>query len=137
MDPTRLARIAAKLAVDPSNRPVAEEATQEGDPPEATEPDINAINQALYYRTDPFSENERGSQLFWTAFAELNMVDWTPITDPAEVFKKTREIAERFKAEGLQLDPAKLEQDARENWQIYRKHIMHRDVKKLNKLGLL
>jgi len=117
-----------------------------------SEPDMikhKKAEQILYGRTNPFStaedapEGERaGSLLFWSAFEELNIVDWTPYIDPELVFKKTREIAERLKAEQIKttgssvLDPDREEQEARDNWDSYATYYADPHAEKLVAAGL-
>jgi hypothetical protein len=109
--------------------------------------DPSQIFQLLYGRTVPFKtgapedgthygEDQAGSSLFWYAFEETGIVDWYPGMDPDPVFAKTREIAERSKAAGLMVDPAREEAGARKNYESYLKYVEQGDVEKLKAAGL-
>lgn len=78
-----------------------------------------------------------GSRLFWNAFEELDIVDWGPFTDPEPVIRKTRELAEKYKAQGVHVNPDEEEADARENWETYRDEYMEEEIKKLIDAGLI
>jgi hypothetical protein len=86
---------------------------------------------------DQYTEEAAGSMLFWWAFEELDIVDWSPVTDPEEVIKKTREMSEKLRAQGQAGDPQQDEDDARRNWETYRDEYMEEDVKKLIDAGII
>jgi hypothetical protein len=100
--------------------------------------------QFLYGRTIPYStsedadaEDRAGSLLFWDAFEELGMVDWSPVTDPKPIFQKTREIAQRLVAKGLHVDPEGQVKVAEDNWNNYKNEFMQEDIKKLVSAGII
>ena len=118
------------------------------------------IDQALYGRTKPFAyvfgpdyqddpnspsrysdsngnpvdeADMAGSNLFWSAFEELDIVDWHPLIDEEAVIEKTREIAKRTQS----ADPDSEAADARGNWETYRERYMEGHIDKLRDKGII
>lgn len=80
-------------------------------------------------------EDAAGSFLFWAAFEDLDVVDWSPITDPEPIIQRTKEMSEKSKAQGFGTGGD--EEMARENWETYRDNYMEGDIKKLVDSGIV
>jgi len=109
-------------------------------------PATKEIEQALYDRsgaeTDP---NMQGSSIWWLVFNEIDMADWTPITDYAAVEKKAAELLNQwskgwsvnFTSEEVQERIASDLEQLKENWESYQKHYMPEHIKLLEEKGLM
>lgn len=114
---------------------------------EAVTHDQKELEQALYGRTKPFiteqlddtlDEDLAGSALFWTAFEELNMVDWIPTTDPQVVYDKMSEICERIRSDfNPDINTEEEIMEVKNNYEEYKTYYMDDQIKKLQELGLM
>ncbi|OPZ38860.1 MAG: hypothetical protein BWY99_01533 [Synergistetes bacterium ADurb.BinA166] len=99
------------------------------------------VEEALYGQSGPLSEDEDGSSIWWSAFRELGMHDWTPLSDPAAVEAKAKELLDNSQAWAG--DPkrdqyiAKQVKSVRDNWNTYQQHYMPEHVEILKSKGLM
>lgn len=110
----------------------------------AADPKTRQIEQLLYGRTTPYVEadqdpenpgNWKGSSIWWDAFEKLGMVDWTPLTDFAEVEAATAQLVDEYIAAGSHVDKARLLADLKGNWEAYQKYYMAEHKSILNSGG--
>jgi len=107
--------------------------------------DVKDIEQALYNHSGAYPEENQGSSIWWLVFDEMDMTDWTPVTNYAQVEAKAKELLQEW-SKGWHADFTPEEKQSRiddsiqslkKNWATYRKSYMPEHIKILQEKGLM